>query len=688
VRLTFSPVSSLRSFRPARPELVVGVWLVCAALVGLWFFHSVRDDRRKALAEAERQLGVQAELAAIDIDAKFESTDLGLRTAVALIGANPHWSGLPQDPLLWQILHDISASMTSVPRLVVLDDRGRVRMRSDQPQVEPFDLSGRDYFRLQRDQPGIEPLLGGAVVGRISQVAGLPLSRRLTRPDGRFGGVVVAQLDFDAVTTLFRSLGHGGRIVFSLIRADGTVLARYPRAATGLDLPSPTAEAASGCLLLAGGRDGADRLACFRPLSHFQLAVVAAVPLDIALRPWRRQTARMAWVISAGVLLVTLAGLLLLGHIRTEAEARRRLAASEASLNRAQAVARVGSWQGRLPDLAGTGLTCSAEARRLFALPAAGAVDLNAVLSRIHPDDRRRAVLATLRTAACGRPLDIEHRLRLAGGGVRWIRLRAERTESGEIVGTVQDISERRRAEESLRHQTEELARSNTELEQFAYVASHDLREPLRMIASFIDLLARRYGDRLDQDGLDFIAFARDGAARMDRLVLDLLDYSRIGRICHPMQPVALGPVLARVCRSLALKISEAKAEILPPVPPLPTVTGDPDELARLLQNLIDNALKYRDPVRPMRIRLTAERHGAGWEISVADTGIGIEPQYFERIFRIFQRLHTREAYEGTGIGLAICKKIVERHGGRIWVESTPGVGSVFHFTLPATEPA
>ena len=681
--------SAWRGLRPSRREWLVASWLAAIALVGLWFCLSAGDDRRKALAEAERQLGVQTELAALDIDGKFESTDLGLRTAVALIGANPKWQGLAPDPLLWRILHDVAATMTSVPRMILVDAGGRLRLRSDLPHAEPLDLSDRDYFRQHRDHATAVPVLGEVVVGRISKVAGLPLTRRLTAADGSFLGVVSAPLDFDAVTALFRSLERGGRIGFALVRPDGVVLARHPWAAGAigatLDLPGLlgpiAADREAGCV--RADDEGGERLACFRRLSHFGLVVVAATPLDNALRLWRRQTVRMGWVIAGGLFLVTLAGLLLLGHVRAEAEARRRLAASEASLNRAQTLARVGSWQLHLPA---TVLTCSAEARRLFALPAEGPVSFETVLERVHPADRRR-LLAALRRSGRGHPLDLEHRL-LIDGAVRWIRLRAETAAegTGEIVGTAQDITERRQAEESLRRQAEELARSNTELEQFAYVASHDLREPLRMIASFIDLLARRYGDRLDRDGLEFIAFARDGAARMDRLVLDLLDYSRIGRICAPMQKVALDPVLTRVCRALALKIAEAGAEVLPPAAPLPTVIGDPGELARLFQNLIDNAIKYRDPDRPLRVTLTAERQGGVWLLSVADTGIGIEPQYFERIFGIFQRLHTRDAYEGTGIGLAICKKIVERHGGRIWVDSERGQGSVFHFTLPAAE--
>ncbi|BAE49930.1 Nodulation protein V [Paramagnetospirillum magneticum AMB-1] len=278
--------------------------------------------------------------------------------------------------------------------------------------------------------------------------------------------------------------------------------------------------------------------------------------------------------------------------------------------------------------------------------------------------------------------------IRPGDGAERWVAGLGKIERDGEgrpirMVGTIKDITNQRRAEQALRDKAEELERSNTELEQFAYVASHDLREPLRMVSSYVDLLARRYGDKLDDDAREFIAFAKDGATRMDRLILELLEYSRIGRITRPMLPVALGPVVERALRALAPKIEESGAEIATPPSVLPTVLGDAEELMRLFQNLIGNAIKYRDPERKPVITLEAENTGKEWVLTVVDNGIGIDPKYYERVFLIFQRLHRRGEFEGTGIGLAVCKKIVEHHGGRIWVESVPGQGSRFSVTLP-----
>jgi PAS domain S-box-containing protein len=241
------------------------------------------------------------------------------------------------------------------------------------------------------------------------------------------------------------------------------------------------------------------------------------------------------------------------------------------------------------------------------------------------------------------------------------------------VVATVVDITERKRAEEELR-------RSNEELERFAYVASHDLQEPLRMVGSFVQLLGKRYKGKLDADADEFIGFALDGALRMQRLIEDLLAFSRVGTRGKPLVPTDANAVLARALGSLRLAIDEAGATVVSE--PLPVVPGDAGQLEQLLMNLVSNALKFRGP-EPPRVHVSAVRMHREWLFKVRDNGIGIDPQYFDRIFVIFQRLHGKAEYPGTGIGLAICKKIVERHGGRIWVESEPGQGATFCFTLP-----
>jgi PAS domain S-box-containing protein len=247
-------------------------------------------------------------------------------------------------------------------------------------------------------------------------------------------------------------------------------------------------------------------------------------------------------------------------------------------------------------------------------------------------------------------------------------------------IAVFDDITERKKSEAALQAAHEELKRSNAELEQFAYVASHDLQEPLRMVASYTQLLGRRYQAKLDQDAREFMSYIVDGATRMKQLIEDLLAYSRVGTKGQEFKPVALEAPLRRALFNLRAGIEEAGAAVT--YDPLPTVHGDEVQLGQLLQNLVGNALKFRSDSVP-RIHLAVMETPGEFQIEVRDNGIGIEPQYFERIFMVFQRLHNKGEYPGTGIGLAICKKVVERHGGRIWVESRAGDGSSFYFTLP-----
>ncbi|WP_160295485.1 PAS domain-containing sensor histidine kinase [Paramagnetospirillum magnetotacticum] len=245
------------------------------------------------------------------------------------------------------------------------------------------------------------------------------------------------------------------------------------------------------------------------------------------------------------------------------------------------------------------------------------------------------------------------------------------------------DISDQKRAEAKITSYVAEIERSNSELEQFAYVASHDLREPLRMVSSYLSLLERRYGALLDQDGHDFIGYARDGAKRMDQLVLGLLEFSRITRHGDPITAMPVLPAIQLALTNLGMGVSECGAAIHIDESLLSCgIMGDPVQIMRLFQNLIGNALKYRKSEVAPAISIGGRLRDGGWEFSISDNGIGIATEYFERIFGIFQRLHTRDQYEGTGIGLAICKKIVERHGGSIWLESQPDMGTTFFFTL------
>jgi light-regulated signal transduction histidine kinase (bacteriophytochrome) len=251
-----------------------------------------------------------------------------------------------------------------------------------------------------------------------------------------------------------------------------------------------------------------------------------------------------------------------------------------------------------------------------------------------------------------------------------------------ELIGIVEDhkdISEHRLAEEKLKQTMVDLERSNKDLEQFAYVASHDLQEPLRMMSSYMQLIEQRYKSKLDADADEFIMYAVDGASRMQSMIDDLLAYSRVGTRGKPFEQTDSAAVLDQVLANLKVVIEESGAVVTHDA--LPTGMTDISQLAQVFQNLIDNAIKFRSD-KPPEVHVGVEERGDEWVFSVRDNGIGIAPEYHERIFQVFQRLHGRGEYPGTGIGLAICKRIAERHGSRIWVESEPGKGSTFYFTI------
>ncbi|HKX94945.1 MAG TPA: CHASE domain-containing protein, partial [Methylibium sp.] len=311
-------------------------------------------------------------------------------------------------------------------------------------------------------------------------------------------------------------------------------------------------------------------------------------------------------------------------------------------------------------------------------------------LAAVHEDDRD-AVHAAWRQAGRRRArYEQEHRVRRPDGSVAWVRaIAAPLDDEGFVVGhvgIVEDVTERRAMDADLAAKNEALLRSNTELAQFAYVASHDLQEPLRTVASYSQLLLRRHRDALGGEAQEFLGYIGDGARRAQALIVDLLSLARVDSAARPFEPVALDEVVADVRQSLEAALADSGATLTHD--PLPRVLGDRGQLMQLMQNLIGNAIKFR-AAGPPRVHVGATRRPDGrWRITVTDNGIGIDARFHERIFTLFQRLHGRDDYPGTGIGLAVCKKVVERHGGQIGVESAPGRGATFHFTLaPADEP-
>ncbi|MCI0497899.1 MAG: ATP-binding protein, partial [Thermoplasmata archaeon] len=308
-------------------------------------------------------------------------------------------------------------------------------------------------------------------------------------------------------------------------------------------------------------------------------------------------------------------------------------------------------------------------------------MDMSALL---HPEDRELVMqIAGERSRGIPSQPTFGARVVRKDGKARYCEFSVASIPHGEgsaELGSIRDVTLRRQIEEDLKEHAKALERSNKELEQFAYVASHDLQEPLRMVASYVQLLEKRYKGRLDKDADEFIEFAVDGAKRMQVLINDLLQYSRVNTRGKEFQPTELEDVMVKTVANLKIAIEEAGATVTHDA--LPRVSGDAGQLLQVMQNLVGNAIKFRGKAPPV-IHISATRRERDHLVSVRDNGIGIDMQYKERIFVIFQRLHKRDEYPGTGIGLAVCKRIVERHGGEIWVESRPGEGATFYFTIP-----
>lgn len=358
---------------------------------------------------------------------------------------------------------------------------------------------------------------------------------------------------------------------------------------------------------------------------------------------------------------------------------------SQALLTNAERVAQVGSaiWQ---PGQSHQ--QWSDQFHAILGLSPADVVPSRQVFfDRVHPDDRPRLarVMADALQPGSGRVV-LDFRIIRGDGVERVAQFRAEVAHDADgtpvrVDATLQDITERKRMEEQLDGVVRDLKRSNEELEQFAYVASHDLRQPLRTVRSYLSLIEDSIDDKLDDETREFMDFIRDGVKRMDSLITDLLAYSRVGRRVAD-GPIDSGRMVDLSLLDLQAEIDETHAQISVPAT-LPVIEGDSGEMTRLFQNLIGNALKYRKPEQVPQIVLNCADQGLQWEFSVADNGIGIAPEHRERAFGIFQRLHGRHEYEGTGIGLAICRKIVERQGGLIWCEGNSQGGATFRFTWP-----
>lgn len=585
------------------------------------------------------------------------------------------------DPEAFRAFMDARSKAVPEIRQVVLVNQDAVITVSTLRDIEGWKVDHRQYFSGARDlEPGrdffvTKPLPIGLDKSLIA-FASMPLRDR----DGTFRGVVAVSLEPTFFQRFLATLHTGEEGAGALLLTpEGDIIGRDPDphlfvgkniAKGGAFAHHKESQAASSILTHVTATDGKWKLSVVRTLVDPDLpplVVIVGRPLDGVLAPWRSE----ALINSLVVVALALAIFVLTALLRSRLVALR---ASEEKLRGMFELAPLGL---ALNSMDGGFLEANDAFLAIVGHELEGLRKLSyweLTPHRYEADEASQ--LGNLRDNGRYGPYE-KHYIHRDGHEIP-VRLRGVRITGaggrGYIWSIVEDIAEERAARQALAERTAELTRSNADLEQFAYAASHDLREPLRMVNSFLGLLKRRYGAELDAEAAEYIAFACEGATRMDRLVQDLLEYSRIGRSDRPQEPVSLSLAAETACRTLAAAINEVGAIIEVP-PESMFVSANQVEIVRLFQNLLGNAVKYHRPGMVPDVRLNWTAEDGMIHCRVTDNGIGIETQYHDRIFQLFQRLHGRGEYEGTGIGLALCRRIAESHGGRLWVESVAGSG-------------
>ncbi|MGE5516225.1 MAG: ATP-binding protein [Bacteroidota bacterium] len=641
---------------------------IAVALVWTGFAIEIRKDEERAVEAAEIRLMSVTDALAEQVERSLSGIDIAtlyLRHAWAT--NRPHFAEVVNT------LRPTSAIGADL-NVMINDTDGWMVFSTYPPSVKPVSFADREHFRAQADSDADTLFISRPVLGKISQRLMIPCSRKLLDASGRFDGVAVVAITPEDLFRIDDHLSLGARSGASLVGLDGVVrssVSRTPRTVpmAGDVMPAdrPYLTQPQGVVQVRSIIDGEQRMMAFRRLRHYPHVMVVTDPMaDIMATtlPHRRELGLFAATATGFII----AFALIVAHFFHILGSRNR--ALDLARRRSELILS-SAGEGICGFDAQDGITfINPAARRMLGWDDADAATRDSVAEQLRQMRHAGETKATL-CRADGSWFPIE----LTAAAI------VDHDNADGAVLVFRDVTRAVETEQALIDQSNALTRSNADLEQFAYVASHDLREPLRMVSSFLGLLQKRLAGTLDQDCTEFLDFARDGAQRMDRLVLDLLEYSRIGRQQRPVAEVDLAEVMTEVNRNLAAALDDTGGTVTIATA-LPIIVGDALELTRLLQNLVGNALKYHAADRPPVVEISAERAGDEWRVAVKDNGIGIAPEHFARVFGVFQRLHSREQYEGTGIGLAICKKVVEHHGGRIWVESEPGVGSTFSFTL------
>ena len=611
-------------FSKLRVRLLALVLLAILPALGLVLYSAI-DQRRSAMKEATASAQRIVRLAAAAQKQYIETSRQLLTTLAQLREVRPDRA--EEAEALFRTLLPVHAIYANIG---AIDPDGYV-FASAVPITNRVYLGDRSYFKIARDTQKFA--IGEFQLGRITGKPTLNMAHPIRgKFSGQFHGVVYLALDLNWLNQLAAKAELPDGSTLTVIDRDAHILVRYSipesdRNWVGESLKSNPGvmkflKSGGESVMVATGLDGVKRLYTSTPLNRTQgiadAHVFVGIPVKVAYA-FANHTLAQNLIILGIVSVLALAAAWIAGDVFVLRHVR--------------------------------GLVAAAKKMRLGTLSARSGVEHG-------PGEIGELAQSFDEMAAA-----LEQQV----GELK----RAE----GELKDLNEDLEKR------VVDRTLELKRSNEDLEQFAYVASHDLQEPLRMIRNYLQLLQQRYKTELDPNAHDFINFALDGSKRMNQLIHDLLAYSRVGTHGKELVVTECDQALEDALANLTVAIEESKAEVTRDS--LPPVIGDEVQLTQLFQNLIGNAVKFRGEAAP-KVHVGVQRKGNEWEFTVRDNGIGIAEQDFQRIFVVFQRLHNREKYPGTGIGLSVCQKIVERHGGRIWVESKPGKGTTFHFTIPA----
>jgi PAS domain S-box-containing protein len=670
------------------------VLLLVCVLLALW--GAVALDSLKSEQDAQAQMRQQTAALAMAFANHTEQTLL--RGDHVLLQLRQEWLTSPKIFANAIARHQTLLGDTVIQIGVIAAD-GNLAYSNLTHMSERVDLSDREHFKVHREGGSIDRLfVSRPVKGRVSG----KWSIQLTRPifDGaRFAGVVVLSLDPDYFVRYYQRFDLGEQGVISVVRDTGEVMARSTGQAQYIGKVINTAPVTEAGAPLAGSynrgaseTDGVPRLFSYYRLPERGLSVRIGVGAYEFLAPIRAQQ-RTAWLIaSAMTLVLTGLGWVLLRGVKRLEAARNELATDRQSLSNILWGTGVGTWEWNVQS-GETRFNARWAELIGYTLDELAPVSIATWMKFAHPDDLVGSGAALEQHfAGLTDAYEFEARMLHKQGHWIWVFDRGRvtsRSADGKplwMSGTHFDITGRKLAEATLLKRTSELQRSNTELEQFSYSVSHDLRQPLRMVSSYLQLLQKGLGDTLDAAQREYFNFAIDGAKRMDAMMLGLLDYSRVGRKGEPPAWVESRAVLDEALLFLRPLVDEAQAQIQIEGD-WPRVLASPDELLRLLQNLLGNALKFRVAGRAPQISVASSSAAGQWQVSITDNGVGIAPDQIGRLFQVFARLQSRAAYEGTGIGLALCRKIAEHHGGRIWAESEgEGQGSRFCISLPLAQ--